>query len=54
MPVLEYLLSIKSLQWLYIIVFADAIPGNILFLPPENPAKKCGSIKPSAINKSAS
>ena len=53
-PVLAFLLSINSLQWLYIIVFADAIPGSILFLPPENPAKKWGSINPSAINKSAS
>ena len=29
-------------------------PGRMLFRPPENPAKKCGSIKPSEIRRSAS
>ena len=40
--------------WLYITVSRLATPGRILFLPPEKPAKKCGSIKPSATNRSAS
>ena len=30
------------------------MPGNTLFLPPEKPAKKCGSMKPSEINSSVS
>ena len=35
-------------------VTASEIPGNTLFLPPEKPAKKCASIKPSAIKREAS
>ena len=30
------------------------MPGSTLLLPPEKPAKKCGSIKPSLIKRSAS
>ena len=29
--------------------FLEATPGRMLFRPPEKPAKKCGSINPSAI-----
>ena len=53
-PVLAYLLSINSELWLYMIVFLEQQPGNTDFLPPENPAKKCGSMNPSATRRSAS
>ena len=54
LPALEFLFAINLALWFHSTVFLDAIPGNTDFLPPENPAKKWGSIKPSLINKSAS
>src|SRR2546422_613132 len=35
-------------------VLSPAIPGTIPLMPPLNPAKKCGSIKPVTMRTSAS
>ena len=40
--------------WLASIVFVPAHPGMIPFGPPLKPAKKCGSMKPVTIRRSAS
>ena len=53
-PVLAFGLSINLEQWFAMTVSALETPGRMLFRPPENPAKKCGSIKPSEIRRSAS
>ena len=39
---------------MYSTVLREATPGRMLLRPPEKPAKKCGSIKPSEITRSAS
>ena len=40
--------------WLYMIVLYEATPGRTDLRLPEKPAKKCGSMKPSASSRSAS
>ena len=52
-PVLAKGLAINSEQWFASTVLLPETPGKTLFLPPEKPAKKCGSINPSAIKRSA-
>ena len=54
MPVLVRGWAINSEQWLARTVSLAATPGSKLLRPPLKPAKKCGSIKPSATSKSAS
>ena len=53
-PVRAYGLSINAEQWFASTVFLAATPGSTLLRPPEKPAKKCGSMKPSAHSRSAS
>ena len=54
MPVREKGLSMKAEQWFARTVFLAATPGSTLLRPPENPAKKWGSMNPSAHSRSAS
>ncbi|CFO28750.1 Uncharacterised protein [Staphylococcus aureus] len=54
LPQVERISPIIFALWKVIIVSIPAIPGMIPLGPPENPAKKCGSIKPVTILKSAS
>ena len=44
----------KAAQWFASTVLRPAMPGSTLLRPPENPAKKCGSMNPSATSRSAS
>ena len=41
-------------RWLAITVSSEAQPGMMPLIPPLNPAKKCGSMKPVMIRTSAS
>ena len=53
-PVRAKGLSMKREQWLPSTVTWSATPGSTLLRPPEKPAKKCGSMKPSATSSSVS
>ena len=53
MPVRAQGLSMKLPQWLPSTVTWSQTPGRTLLRPPEKPAKKCGSIKPSETSSSA-
>ena len=54
MPTRAFAWAICSAQWLTRMVLSPTMPGNTLLRPPEKPANKWGSIKPSASSKSAS
>ena len=53
-PVRALGLAMNFEQWLPMTVTASHTPGRMLLRPPEKPAKKCGSMKPSETRRSVS